>query len=293
MYEIRKSELILNDDGSIYHLNLKKEDIADTIILVGDKDRVPLISALFDQVDVKKNKREFHTHSGIYKGRKLSVISTGIGTDNIDIVLNELDALHNIDLESRQPKSNLTKLNFIRMGTCGSLQNDIDVNSFILSRYGIGFDNLMHYYKNQNDEDERIISQHLKEHLLSKAVEQDFYLYSCSKELLSLFGKNFHQGLTATASGFYGPQGRCLRAAVRYPDLVEHLSSFRFGNQRILNFEMETSAIYALSRLLGHRAITVNLVLANRIKGTASANYQEKMKEMASQLLDVILSFPE
>ena len=174
MYEIRKSELILNDDGSIYHLNLKKEDIADTIILVGDKDRVPLISALFDQVDVKKNKREFHTHSGIYKGRKLSVISTGIGTDNIDIVLNELDALHNIDLESRQPKSNLTKLNFIRMGTCGSLQNDIDVNSFILSRYGIGFDNLMHYYKNQNDEDERIISQHLKEHLLSKAVEQDF-----------------------------------------------------------------------------------------------------------------------
>ncbi|MEA3497041.1 MAG: nucleoside phosphorylase, partial [Bacteroidota bacterium] len=286
--QIPESELILNADNSVYHLNLKAEDIADTIILVGDKDRVPLISSFFDSIEITKQKREFVTHTGFYKNKRISVLSTGIGTDNIDIVLNELDALVNIDLEKRTIKEKSKSLNFIRIGTCGAIHEEIPINSFIVSHYGLGFDNLLKFYKCSYRKDEKEIYDKLKVFLKQKNTELPFYLFAASEKMKKYFSDKYFKGITITAPGFFGPQGRSVRTELTYPKLIDALSEFEHKGNKILNFEMETSAIFGLSRILGHNAITVDLVLANRITKQASANYNHKMKDLAVQVLDII-----
>lgn len=287
--KIPESELILNTDGSVYHLNLLPQDIADTIILVGDKDRVPLVSSLFDSIELKKNKREFYTHTGSYKGKRISVISSGIGTDNIDIVLNELDALANIDLKTRELKEDLKSLNFIRIGTCGTIHENIETGSYVVSDYGLGFDNLMRFYTCTWNDREKLIYDELKKHLQYQVSYTPFYLFGASDFLQKLFSDPiFYHGITITSPGFFGPQGRSLRLPLAYPNLIDSLASFELGDLKVLNFEMETSAIFGLSRLLGHHAITVDLVLANRNTKKAAINYQENMKALAKNVLESI-----
>ena len=269
---IKESELILNADGSVYHLNLKPENVADTVIFVGDQDRVEKISKYFDIIDFKIQKREFKTHTGTYKGKRISVISTGIGPDNIDIVLNELDALVNIDLNTRQPKEKLTSLNIIRVGTSGSLQNDIPVDSFVLSTHGLDLNAMLHAYQIDpvtNPEIENAFIAHTKWNPNKGRpliINNDAGL---EKKFES--SKSF-KGITATAGGFYGPQGRVLRLPLQDPELNHKIDSFRFKDLRITNLEMETSVIYGLSKLLGHKALSINAIIANRANGTFSKN---------------------
>jgi uridine phosphorylase len=288
MNKIPESELILNSNGSIYHLNLKPEDIAHTIILVGDKDRVPLIGGLFDQIEIIKEKREFVTLTGIYKGKRISVISTGIGTDNIDIVVNELDALVNIDFKNRTLKEEPISLNLIRIGTCGTIDKNIPVESFIVSDYSLGFDNLISFYKSTINEEEKHLCEKIKAHLHNSRIDLPIYLFSCSEKLKLYFSGFQQSGITVTSPGFFGPQCRTLRAPVSFPNLIDSLSNFSDQDKRIVNFEMETSAIYGLSRILGHHAITIDLVLANRVIGKTAVNYHEKMKNLAEKVLDII-----
>jgi len=269
---IKKSELILNTDGSVYHLNLKPENIAETVILVGDQDRVEKISKYFDTIDFKTQKREFKTHTGTYKGKRLSVISTGIGPDNIDIVLNELDALVNIDLNTRQPKEKLTSLNIIRIGTSGSLQNDIPVDSFVLSTHGLDLNAMLHAYQIDpvtNPEIENAFIAHTKWN--SNKGRPLIINNNSSLEKRFESNKTF-KGITATAGGFYGPQGRVLRLPLKDPELNHKIDSFRFNDLRITNLEMETSVIYGLSKLMGHKALSINAIIANRANGTFSEN---------------------
>jgi len=269
---IKKSELILNTDGSVYHLNLKPENIAETVILVGDQDRVEKISKYFDTIDFKIQKREFKTHTGTYKDKRITVISTGIGPDNIDIVLNELDALVNIDLSTRQPKEKLTSLNIIRIGTSGSLQNDIPVDSFVLSTHGLDLNAMLHAYQIDpvtNPEIENAFIAHTKWN--SNKGRPLIINNNSSLEKRFESNKTF-KGITATAGGFYGPQGRVLRLPLKDPELNHKIDSFRFNDLRITNLEMETSVIYGLSKLMGHKALSINAIIANRANGTFSEN---------------------
>jgi uridine phosphorylase len=268
--EIKKSELILNPDGSVYHLNLNPENIAHDIIFVGDQDRVEKITAHFDSVEFTTKKREFKTQTGIYKGKRLTVQSTGIGPDNIDIVINELDALVNIDLETREPKKELTSLNIVRIGTSGSLQEDIPVNSFVLSQYGLGLDNMLRSYLIEE------ISDYAMEEAFLHHTNWDIrkgkpYVVRCSAKLEKLIDTDYiHKGITATAGGFYGPQGRVLRLPIQDAGLNSKMDIFNFNGKRITNLEMETAAIYGLSALLGHNALSLNAIIANRATGTFS-----------------------
>lgn len=267
---LAKSELILNDDGSIYHLNLLPGEIAHTIITVGDPDRVSEVTQHFDSIEVSKHRREFKTETGIYKGKRLTVISTGIGTDNIDIVFNELDALVNIDFETRTIKEKFTRLNFIRIGTSGAIQNDISVDSFIASEMAVGFDNLLHFY-NAEKYLQQDFSEALIKHTNWSAAKSKPYIVEGNKELLQMFSdKNFRRGITATNVGFYGPQGRKLRLSLQDSALNTKLESFNYKGKNITNLEMETSGIYGLASLLGHRAVSLNAILANRANGTFS-----------------------
>ncbi len=283
---MKSSELILNPDGSVYHINLKPENIAHDIILVGDQNRVENISKHFDTIEFKTQKREFKTHTGTYKGKRLSVISTGIGPDNIDIVINELDALVNIDLETRQIKPTLTALNFVRVGTSGSLQPDIPVNSFVASQYGLGMDNMMRSY--------------LIDTICEKEIEDAFiahtnwdlkkgrpYVIKGSENLLNRFySQNTFKGLTGTAAGFYGPQGRILRLDIQDRELNHKMDNFSHNGIRMTNLEMETSAIYGLSRLLGHNALSLNTIIANRANGT----FSEDPYKAVDQLIEYTLN---
>ncbi len=281
------SELILNPNGSVYHCNLLPENLADTIILVGDPDRVPVVSSFFDSIDFKTQKREIVTHTGSKNGKRLSVISTGMGTDNIDIVVNELDAVANIDLVERKIKPNHKQLTFIRLGTSGSLQADIPADTFLASTHGLGFDGLVHYYENteafsDNPFIESFIKQVNWDKKLPKPylVEGDAALIEKAKKL------GFHTGITATATGFYGPQGRVLRLGVMDKMMNEKLSEFRFEDMRITNFEMETSGIYGLSKLMGHRAITINCVIANRFTGQFSEDYRQSVRTLIETVIE-------
>ena len=277
---IKESELILNPDGSVYHLNLKPENVAKTIIFVGDQDRVEKVTQHFDSIEFKTQKREFKTQTGFYKGKRISVISTGIGPDNIDIVLNELDALFNIDLKTRQPKTSLTRLDIIRIGTSGSLQKDIPVDSFVLSTHALDLNGMLHSYQinsiSNNDIEESFII-HTNWHT-NKArpivIKNSEHL---EKRLESTW---VHKGLTATAGGFYGPQGRVLRLPIQDDALNHKMDTFNFNNIRITNLEMETSAIYGLSKLLGHHAVSLNAIIANRAHGTFSENPLETVKKL-------------
>lgn len=288
MESIPDSELILNSDGSIYHLNLLPGDCAETIITVGDQERVGQISKYFDIVDLKKGKREFLTHTGWYKGHRISVVSTGIGTDNIDIVFNELDALFNIDFQTRKPKSKKTVLHFVRIGTSGAFQKDISVDSFLLTKKAIGIDALLHFYETRNLENEQF-KYALHQHLNWAKHSINPYVFNGSSTLSKLF-KNLPiiEGCTVTSPGFYGPQGRILQLQPKLKDFFKDLSSFEFGGERLTNLEMETAGIYGLATLLGHKAISLNAILANRANGTFSKTPQETVEKLIVLTLEAL-----
>lgn len=282
-----ESELILNKDGSIYHLNLSPEQLAHTIITVGDPERVAEVSKYFDTIELQVGKREFHTHTGTYKGKRISVVSTGIGTDNIDIVFNELDALVNIDFKTRKVKEQLTSLDIIRIGTTGAVQPNIPIDSFLLSQRGIGFDSLLHWYDNDLNEDE--FSQALIKELKLSDDMATPYIVQCNKELAKEFQTiEMLNGTTITNVGFYGPQSRRLRLAPSNKELKQLISNFNYDGHQITNLEMETSGIYAMSKLLGHRAVSLNAVLANRATGQFSKNPEETIDNLIRFTLDRI-----
>jgi len=287
MRKLEPSELIINPDGSIFHLHLKPEDIADTIILVGDPNRVNVVASNFETIEVEKSNREFYTKTGMYNNKRITVISTGIGTDNIDIVVNELDALVNIDLETRMIKEKHTSLNLIRIGTTGGLQPDLKVDSFILSEMACGFDGLLNFYADRNDicdlELEKAFTDHTSWN--SKLLTAPYFV-ECSEELSGLFKNEVNRGITISAPGFYGPQGRILRLKTQDTELNDKISAFRYNEKRFSNFEMECSAIYGLSKLLGHNALTLCAIIANRTNKTYSKDYKPVIKDLVKLVLD-------
>lgn len=287
MNRIAESELIISNRGSIYHIDLRPEELADTVITVGDPDRVAEVSKYFDKVEVKRQHREFIAHTGLVGKKRITVLSSGIGPDNIDIVLNELDAVANIDFETRMVKQQLRSLTIIRLGTCGALQADIPVDSLVAGTHGIGFDNLLHYYRLENNQEEREILQNFITHTqLHGAVTP--YIATCSAHVIRHFVDGFHHGITVTCPGFYGPQGRVLRLGLANPMLIDRLEHFRFGNHRIANFEMETSAIYGLGKLLGHQCLSVNVIVANRVRKEFSKDGKAAVEGLIKKGLEVI-----
>jgi len=287
---IAESELILNDRGAVYHLNLLPEELAPIVITVGDPDRVSAVSKYFDEISFKQQHREFVTHTGRLGNKQISVVSTGIGTDNIDIVLQELDVLVNIDLSQRTINSQLQSLNIIRVGTCGSLQQEAPADSFIVSTHGLGIDNLLNFYSHKNNEEEKNILQHFITHTQITGRFAQPYISLASSSLLKHFVDGFHHGITITCPGFYGPQGRVLRLGLSNPDLIDRLTAFQFGNHRIINFEMETAGIYGLGKLLGHNCISLSTVVANRIAKTFSQNAAKAIENLIEKTLDIISS---
>ena len=288
MQVIAESELILNSRGAIYHLDLLPEELAPTILTVGDPDRVPAVSKYFDKIEHKSQHREFVSHTGYIGKKRITVVSTGIGTDNIDIVLNELDALANIDLTTRTIKSGLTHLTIIRIGTSGSLQADIPVDSFVASTFGLGIDNLLNFYRHEENEEE---SQVLHSFITQTQLDRRWanpYISGASASLLRNFANGYHRGITVTCPGFYGPQGRVLRLGLSHPDLVDRLTDFTFGQHRITNFEMETAGIYGLGKLLGHHCLSLSAIVANRVKKEFSRDGNAAVEELIRKTLEVV-----
>jgi uridine phosphorylase len=288
MAPIAASELIINDRGAIYHVNCRPEEIAHTIITVGDPDRVKEVSKHFDTVEFKNNHREFVTHTGYIGKRRLTVTSTGIGPDNIDIVLNELDALVNIDFDTRCIKPELTSLNIIRVGTSGSLQAEIPVDSFVASTHGLGLDNLLNFYAHESNEEEKQIMQAFDTHTQLHQGTSSPYITGAGVSLLKDFVSGFHQGITVTCPGFYGPQGRVLRMGLTHPHLIDRLTSFSFGNHRISNFDMETSAIYGMGKILGHHCLSLSAIVANRISKNFSKDGGRAVENLIIKTLENI-----
>jgi len=283
---IAESELILTPAGEIYHLRLRPGQLADTVIVVGDQERVAEISKHFDTVEHRVQNREFVTHTGTFNGKRITALSTGIGTDNIDIVLNEIDALVNIDLQTRTIKKKHTSLRIVRIGTCGALQADIPVDTFVASSHGMGFDGLLNFYAGMTETDEPGIARAFMAHAGWTKELPYPYVAKASEELLQQLAFDMRQGITATAPGFYGPQGRQLRLPPALPDLNEKLGSFRFGELRVTNFEMETSALYGLGRLLGHQTCTVCAVIANRVIRQYSKDYHPAVERLIRTVLE-------
>ncbi len=290
MRVFEESELILTDEKKIYHLNLLPEDIADDIIVVGDPGRVPQISKYFDRIELKVQHRELTTHTGYYNNKRITVLSTGMGPDNIDIVLTELDALANIDFSTQTTKPVHRKLNIVRLGTSGAMQADIPVDSFVASAYGLGIDGVMNFYKKTNE----IMEHELTDEFIRQTKWPAFlakpYVIKASDTLIQKIAFDIPQGITATAPGFFGPQGRELRAELAFPELNNCLTSFRYNGQRITNFEMETSALYGLSKVLGHEALTICIIIANRITRQFSKNYQVLIEELIKMALERLTS---
>ena len=286
MKAIKDTELIITKDKKIYHLNINKSEIENDIILVGDQDRVSQISNHFDEITHKVQHREFVTHTGTYKDKRISAISTGIGCDNIDIVINELDALVNIDFETRTINPEKKKLNLIRLGTSGSLQANILVDSFLISEYAIGFDGLAHFHEN-TDCIEKEMSEAFIKHSDWPQKLPDPYIIKASENLLQKF-KGYNKGITATAPGFYAPQGREIRLKSAIPNMHESLNTFNYNHTRITNFEMESSALYYLGQSLGHNTITICAIIGNRVSKTQSENYKETVEELIIEVLDKI-----
>ena len=286
---IKDSELILNSDGSVYHLHLKPKDLASTVITVGDPDRVDQVSAHFDTIDFRQHKREFKTHTGTLRNQRITVISTGIGADNIDIVLNELDALVNIDFKSRQVKSELTSLRIVRIGTSGALQNEIPVDSFLLSTHGLDLNGMLQAYKTQSIQNKAFEQAFVKHSNWKKERAQPVLVEGDKSIENQLISKNILKGITATCGGFYAPQGRKLRLTPSDSKFLKNLQNFTFKGFKITNFEMETSAIFGLSKLLGHQACSMNAILANRTNGTFSNSPEKTIDALIQYTLDKLI----
>lgn len=287
MNRIAESELIINSRGAIYHLDLRPEEIADTVITVGDPDRVQEVSKHFDAIEVKRQHREFISHTGRVGNKRLTVLSSGIGPDNIDIVINELDALVNIDFGTREIKKELKSINIIRIGTSGSLQTDIPVDHFVASTHGLGVDNLLNFYRLEQNIEEQQLLQSFVTHTQIHGQIGNPYISSGAASLIKHFVKDFHQGITVTCPGFYGPQGRVLRLGIKNPNFVNRLTDFRFGQHRITNFEMETSAIYGLGRLLGHNCLAINAIVANRISKEFSKDGKATVEKLIQKFIHI------
>jgi uridine phosphorylase len=285
MPRIAESELILNERGAVYHLNLRPEELAPTVITVGDPDRVGEVSKYFDSIEYKQQHREFISHTGRVGNKRITVLSSGIGPDNIDIVMNELDALVNIDLETREIKPQLNSLQIIRIGTSGSLQPDIPVDSFVASTHGLGVDNLLNFYRLEQNSEEELLLQSFITHTQIHSQVGNPYINSAAPSLLKHFVTNFHQGITVTCPGFYGPQGRVLRLGLSNPHFVNRLTDFRYGQHRISNFEMETSAIYGLGKLMGHQCLAVNAIVANRVRQEFSKDGKAAVEKLIQQFI--------
>jgi uridine phosphorylase len=291
MKTFKSSELVLNSDGAVYHLNLHPEELADTVIVVGDPGRVSQISGYFDRIELKRSNREIVSHTGYLNGVRLTAMSTGMGTDNIDIVMNELDALVSFDLKNRTLKEKPGKLRIIRLGTSGALQPDIPVNSFVISRYALGLDGLLHFY----DIPEGIIieelGQNFRKHVNWSRLLPHVYGVEGSQELLERFrGPKFYHGITATAPGFYGPQGRVMRLGLQYPEMNNLMQSFSYKGVKLSNYEMETSALYGLGGALGHDMLTVCVAIANRATGDFASDYHKSVRELIELVLETLTS---
>ncbi len=287
---IEESELIINNDGSVFHLHLKPGEIAENIILVGDPGRVKVVASFFDEVELERHNREFVSVTGKYKGKRFSVVATGIGTDNIDIVMNELDALVNVDFETRRVKQELTILNIVRIGTSGSLQKDLPVDSCLLSTKAIGFDGLLNFYAHRDTISDVAFEEDFKQSVQWNHKLTSPYVVDASPELLDkLAVNNFNTGVTISAPGFYGPQGRVIRLGLVDADINEKISNFTYNNYRITNYEMECSAIYGLSKLLGHKAATVCAIIANRKAGEYSKDYKPVIKDLIQKVLNSLV----
>ncbi len=283
---IEESELIINPDGSVFHLHLKPGEVAENIILVGDPGRVDTVASFFDSIELKKQNREFVSVTGTYQQKRFTVVATGIGTDNIDIVLNELDALVNVDFATRQVKAQFTKLNFVRIGTSGSLQTNLAVDSCLLSTKAIGFDGLLNFYANRNSVVDLEFEEAFKKDLDWNPQLTSPYVVDAADELITKLKKNdFELGVTISAPGFYGPQGRVIRLSLADEHINEKITNFRFNSLRVTNYEMECSAIYGLSKLLGHNAATVCAIIANRNAGTYSKDYKKVIYSLIEKVL--------
>jgi uridine phosphorylase len=288
MQRIAESELIINDRGAIYHLDVKPAELAENIITVGDPDRVKEVSKHFDKIEIQRQHREFVTHTGTLGNKRISVVSTGIGPDNVDIVLNELDALVNIDFESRTINPDLKQLNIIRIGTSGSLQADIPVDSFVASTHGLGIDNLMNFYLHENNEEEQQLLQAFVTQTQLHSGFSNPYIAGAAASLMKHFVEGYHQGITVTCPGFYGPQGRVLRLGISNPNLIDRLTEFEFGKHRITNFEMETSAIYGLGKALHHNCLSLSAIVANRIHKNFSSGGGALVEKLIIKSLEII-----
>lgn len=288
MAKIAASELIINGDGSIFHLHIRPEELADTVILVGDPGRVKLVGSFFEEIEVDKSSREFHTITGKYKGKRMSVISTGIGCDNIDIVMTELDALKNVDFGTREEKVEKTTLNVLRIGTSGAIQEDVPLGSFVFSHYSVGFDGLLNWYGGRDEIADQKIEDGFMEHMKDVWTRHlpIPYFVKASQNLIDLFEDSTVRGMTISAGGFYGPQCRVLRLPLVIPDLMDRLESFRCDGWKITNFEMEGSALAGLARKLGHNAGTVCCIIAARYAGDSNTDYKPYVEKLIRLSLD-------
>lgn len=286
MSGIKESELVLNADGSLYHLRLHPGQLAPNILLVGDPGRADLVASFFDSIDIKAQNREIVTRTGTYHGKPISVVSTGMGTDNIDIVINEIDALFNMDLVARKPLEKHSSINLVRIGTSGGLQADVLPGSYLASSHGIGIDGMLHFYENIETIMDADITTAFIEQTQWPSTLPSPYAVPGDKALLDQLASDFKKGITLTAPGFYGPQGRVLRIGIAHPHLNESFERFSFNGMTISNFEMETSALYGLSKHLGHAACTICLIIANRVNGQFLADYKPAMNKLIHHVLD-------
>ena len=285
---IAESELIINSDGSVFHLHLKPEELADTVILVGDPGRVDMVSEFFEDKEFRHQSREFVSVTGSYKGKRMTVLSTGSGTDNIDIVMNELDALANIDFQTREVKAQKKSLNILRIGTSGAIQPDIPLGSFVFSHISVGCDGLMNWYADRDKIAMPEIEEAFKKHVGWNKHLPDPYFVRAGKKMSDAFRDITVKGMTIAASGFYGPQGRVLRMPLSMPDMLETFESFRFEDERVTNFEMEGSAVAGIAAHLGHNAGTVCCIIANRHIGSSNPDYKPRVRELVELCLDTL-----
>lgn len=285
---IPESELIINADGSVFHLHIRPEQLADRIVLVGDPGRIPIMKAFFDNVECSGASREFVWITGLCKGTRITALSTGIGSDNIDIVMTELDALANVDFETREEKTLHKSLKIVRLGTCGAIQPEVPLGSYILSHYSIGFDGLLNWYSGKEKVTDSLMEKEFMKHMSWPSFLPVPYFVKASQKLIEAFEGGTVRGMTVCAPGFYGPQGRNVRMAPVIPDIIEKAESFRYDDWKIINFEMEGAAIAGMAKLLGHEAVTVCLAIAHRYLKNADTDYKKNMSDIAEYVLNTL-----